>query len=179
MAPAFIPRVANPNRQPRASRNCIVNSSAIGLLDTQPYHLFHRQAQHRGQHFGRPVRLLLSRRAIRATFPSRHHQALKLLFQEFSCRLQATMSMYPAHRGMGGVPPGNNGARLNELLEQVRSEFESQMRTSENYEHQSEYHPLSSASTCAQMPFFPKAIPAAPAWRLAQPRAAALANMLL
>lgn len=44
--------------------------------------------------------------------------------------------MYPAHRGMGGVPPGNGGGRLNELLDQIRSEFESQLRTSETYEHQ-------------------------------------------
>ncbi len=48
------------------------------------------------------------------------------------------MSMYPAHRGIGGVPPANNSGRLNELLDQIRSEFETQLRTSENYEHQSE-----------------------------------------
>ncbi|KAJ9155797.1 Transcriptional repressor tup1 [Coniochaeta hoffmannii] len=46
------------------------------------------------------------------------------------------MSMYPGHRGMGPVPPGNGGERLNELLAQIRSEFESQMRTTENFEHQ-------------------------------------------
>jgi general transcriptional corepressor TUP1 len=46
------------------------------------------------------------------------------------------MSMYPGHRGMPGVPP-NGAARLNELLDQIRSEFESQMRTGETYEHQS------------------------------------------
>lgn len=45
--------------------------------------------------------------------------------------------MYPGHRGMGPVPPGNGGERLNELLAQIRSEFESQMRTTENFEHQS------------------------------------------
>ncbi|KAL7959125.1 hypothetical protein V8C34DRAFT_280987 [Trichoderma compactum] len=44
------------------------------------------------------------------------------------------MSMY-SHRGMGAVPPGN--ARLNELLEQIRAEFDSQQRQSENFEHQS------------------------------------------
>ncbi|KAH7308214.1 transcriptional repressor TUP1 [Stachybotrys elegans] len=44
------------------------------------------------------------------------------------------MSMYP-HRGMGGVPPGNS-ARLNELLDQIRAEFESQLRQAENFEHQ-------------------------------------------
>lgn len=49
------------------------------------------------------------------------------------------MSMYP-HRGMGGVPPGGNGAsRLNELLDSIRSEFETQVRQCENYEHQSEH----------------------------------------
>jgi len=49
------------------------------------------------------------------------------------------MSMYP-HRGMGGVPPGGNGAsRLNELLDNIRSEFETQVRQCENYEHQSEH----------------------------------------
>ncbi|KAL2271865.1 hypothetical protein VTJ83DRAFT_1236 [Remersonia thermophila] len=47
------------------------------------------------------------------------------------------MSMYPGHRGMGGVPPANGGAgRLNELLEQIRAEFESHVRQTETYEHQ-------------------------------------------
>lgn len=47
------------------------------------------------------------------------------------------MSMYP-HRSMGGGPPGvQSAARLNELLDQIRSEFETQLRQSENYEHQS------------------------------------------
>ncbi|KAJ9150803.1 Transcriptional repressor tup1 [Pleurostoma richardsiae] len=46
------------------------------------------------------------------------------------------MSMYPAHRGMGGVPPGNGSSRLAELLEQIRTEFETQARASDNYEHQ-------------------------------------------
>jgi hypothetical protein len=45
------------------------------------------------------------------------------------------MSMYP-HRAMGGGPQGNS-TRLNELLEQIRVEFDTQMRTTENYEHQS------------------------------------------
>ncbi|KAF7544620.1 hypothetical protein G7Z17_g9797 [Cylindrodendrum hubeiense] len=36
---------------------------------------------------------------------------------------------------MGGVPPGNS-ARLNELLEQIRAEFETQMRQTEGFEHQ-------------------------------------------
>ncbi|PNP41495.1 hypothetical protein TGAMA5MH_06596 [Trichoderma gamsii] len=43
------------------------------------------------------------------------------------------MSMY-SHRGMGAVPPGN--ARLNELLEQIRAEFDSQQRQTESFEHQ-------------------------------------------
>ncbi|KAK1769301.1 transcriptional repressor tup1 [Phialemonium atrogriseum] len=47
------------------------------------------------------------------------------------------MSMYPAHRGMGGVPAGGNGvARISDLLEQIRSEFEGQLRSGENFEHQ-------------------------------------------
>ncbi|CZS78083.1 unnamed protein product [Fusarium graminearum] len=36
---------------------------------------------------------------------------------------------------MGGGPQANS-TRLNELLDQIRVEFESQMRTAENYEHQ-------------------------------------------
>ncbi|RBA09934.1 glucose repression regulatory protein TUP1 [Fusarium proliferatum] len=44
------------------------------------------------------------------------------------------MSMYP-HRAMGGGPQGNS-TRLNELLEQIRVEFDTQMRATENYEHQ-------------------------------------------
>lgn len=49
------------------------------------------------------------------------------------------MSMYGSnHRGMGAAPPGNGVGRLAELLDQVRSEFETQLRASENYEHQSE-----------------------------------------
>lgn len=45
------------------------------------------------------------------------------------------MSMY-SHRGMGAVPPGNS-ARLNELLDQIRAEFETQLRQAEGFEHQS------------------------------------------
>ncbi|KAF4582897.1 transcriptional repressor rco-1 [Ophiocordyceps camponoti-floridani] len=44
------------------------------------------------------------------------------------------MSMY-THRGMGAVPPGNS-ARLNELLDQIRAEFETQLRQTEGFEHQ-------------------------------------------
>ncbi|CAG9993325.1 unnamed protein product [Clonostachys byssicola] len=44
------------------------------------------------------------------------------------------MSMY-SHRGMGAVPPSNS-ARLNELLDQIRSEFDSQLRQTEGFEHQ-------------------------------------------
>lgn len=49
------------------------------------------------------------------------------------------MSMYPGHRGMGGVPPAGSGGagRLNELLDQIRAEFESHVRQTETYEHQS------------------------------------------
>lgn len=46
------------------------------------------------------------------------------------------MSMY-THRGMGGVPPPSNSTRLNELLEQIRGEFDGQARQSEGFEHQS------------------------------------------
>ncbi|KJR86358.1 glucose repression regulatory protein TUP1 [Sporothrix schenckii 1099-18] len=47
------------------------------------------------------------------------------------------MSMYGGgHRGMGAVPPSNGVGRLTELLDQIRTEFETQMRASENYEHQ-------------------------------------------
>lgn len=50
------------------------------------------------------------------------------------------MSMYGGgHRGMGAVPPGNSVGRLTELLDQIRSEFETQMRASESYEHQSKH----------------------------------------
>ena len=48
------------------------------------------------------------------------------------------MSMYPGHRGMGGMPPVNGAAaRLNELLDQIRAEFEAHLRQTETYEHQS------------------------------------------
>lgn len=42
--------------------------------------------------------------------------------------------MYP-HRGIAGVPP-SNPARLNELLDQIRAEFDTQLRQAENFEHQ-------------------------------------------
>ena len=47
------------------------------------------------------------------------------------------MSMYPHQQRMGG--PQSNQARLNELLEQIRAEFDSQMRQAGEFEHQSEY----------------------------------------
>lgn len=46
--------------------------------------------------------------------------------------------MYSRH-GMGAVPPGNS-ARLNELLDQIRAEFETQLRQTEGFEHQSTYN---------------------------------------
>lgn len=49
------------------------------------------------------------------------------------------MSMYP-HRAMGGPP--SNSARLNELLEQIRAEFDSQARQTEGFEHQSKSRPV-------------------------------------
>jgi glucose repression regulatory protein TUP1 len=42
------------------------------------------------------------------------------------------MSMYP-HRGMA---PPNNSARLNELLDGIRAEFDSHLRQAESFEHQ-------------------------------------------
>ncbi|RYP07258.1 hypothetical protein DL765_009210 [Monosporascus sp. GIB2] len=42
------------------------------------------------------------------------------------------MSMYPGHRGM----PQNAPPRLNELLDQIRSEFDNQARVNESYEAQ-------------------------------------------
>lgn len=47
------------------------------------------------------------------------------------------MSMYNAHRGMGGPASGNS--RLNELLDGIRQEFESQARASGEYEHSSKH----------------------------------------
>ncbi len=41
---------------------------------------------------------------------------------------------------MGGVPPANSGGgRLNELLDQIRAEFESNLRQTETYDHQSKF----------------------------------------
>jgi len=48
------------------------------------------------------------------------------------------MSMYNPHRGLGPAP-GNS--RLNELLDGIRAEFESQARASGEYEHSSKYNP--------------------------------------
>ncbi|KAK1750704.1 transcriptional repressor tup1 [Echria macrotheca] len=50
------------------------------------------------------------------------------------------MSMYPGHRGMGGAPPANPAARFNELLDQLRNEFEQQMRQNQDYDHQIRDH---------------------------------------
>jgi glucose repression regulatory protein TUP1 len=44
------------------------------------------------------------------------------------------MSMYNQHRGLGPAP-GN--ARLNELLDNVRAEFDNQARAGGEYEHSS------------------------------------------
>lgn len=58
----------------------------------------------------------------------------------------ATMSMYNAHRGMGPAP-GN--ARLNEMLDGIRAEFETQARASGEYEHQSTFpFPCSAINNC-------------------------------
>lgn len=42
------------------------------------------------------------------------------------------MSMYPQHRGLP-----QNASRLNELLDQIRAEFDNQVRLNEGYEQQS------------------------------------------
>lgn len=44
--------------------------------------------------------------------------------------------MYNSHRGMGAAP---GSARLNELLDGVRAEFEAQARASGEYEHSSQF----------------------------------------
>jgi glucose repression regulatory protein TUP1 len=44
--------------------------------------------------------------------------------------------MYNSHRGMA---PGLGNSRLNELLEGIRAEFETQARASGDYEHSSKY----------------------------------------
>lgn len=49
---------------------------------------------------------------------------------------QYTMSMYN-HRGLGPAP---GTARLNELLDGIRAEFDTQQRASGEYEHNSESH---------------------------------------
>lgn len=49
------------------------------------------------------------------------------------------MAMYNPHRGLGPAPGGAN-ARLNELLDGIRAEFENQARASSDYEHSSKYY---------------------------------------
>ena len=44
--------------------------------------------------------------------------------------------MYNSHRGMGPAP---GTTRLNELLDGIRAEFETQARASGEYEHSSEF----------------------------------------
>jgi hypothetical protein len=51
--------------------------------------------------------------------------------------------MYNAHRGIAGAPAPPN-ARLVELLEQVRAEFEAQGGRANEYEHQRESSPVCS-----------------------------------
>lgn len=52
------------------------------------------------------------------------------------------MSMYAPHRGLGGPAPGapSGNARLNELLDSIRGEFESQARQGQDVEHASKLH---------------------------------------
>jgi len=49
------------------------------------------------------------------------------------------MAMYNPHRGLGPAPT-TAAARLNELLEGIRAEFDSQARASGEYEHSSTYY---------------------------------------
>ena len=44
--------------------------------------------------------------------------------------------------GPGGAPPSQTGQRLNELLDQIRQEFETESQRSVDYEDQSEFSPL-------------------------------------
>lgn len=74
-----------------------------------------------------------------ATAPCSFHRTSSVLLdcrRRVACWNTTNMSMYP-HRPMGGVPPGSS-TRLNELLEQIRAEFETQLRQTEGFEHQSE-----------------------------------------
>lgn len=50
------------------------------------------------------------------------------------------MSMYNPHRGLGPAPgaPGGGNTRLNELLDNIRAEFESQARQGQDVEHASQ-----------------------------------------
>ena len=48
------------------------------------------------------------------------------------------MAMYNPHRGLGPAPT-TAASRLNELLEGIRAEFDSQARASGEYEHSSTY----------------------------------------
>ncbi len=54
--------------------------------------------------------------------------------------------MYNPHRGLGPAPGGGN-ARLNELLDGIRAEFESQARASSDYEHSSKLETLRKGSS--------------------------------
>jgi len=56
------------------------------------------------------------------------------------------MAMYNPHRGLGPAPGGGN-ARLNELLDGIRAEFESQARASSDYEHSSKFELLRGVGT--------------------------------
>lgn len=47
------------------------------------------------------------------------------------------MSHYNPHRGLGPAPGPGGNARLNELLDGVRLEFENQARQSQELEHSS------------------------------------------
>lgn len=57
------------------------------------------------------------------------------------------MSMYQQHRG---IP--QNASRLSELLDQIRNEFDQQVRLNEGYEQQSKSHSTDQNKHCATSP---------------------------
>ena len=59
--------------------------------------------------------------------------------------------MYGNHRGLGPAP-GSGNARLNELLEGIRAEFENQARASGEYEHSSKRSQAATANCNHQQP---------------------------
>jgi glucose repression regulatory protein TUP1 len=59
--------------------------------------------------------------------------------------------MYGNHRGLGPAP-GSSNARLNELLDGIRAEFDNQARASGEYEHSSKRSQLAELQNWDQQP---------------------------